>query len=238
MPLTETTLHLPYGVTTFAITVIETEHPKAAVFFAAGRGGSPLRHLGLLRAVARQGCTVIAPDFDLLPLTTPTLEELDTRIRQMEVCLQQFSPLNLPIMGIGHSLGCVVLLVMTGAKAYTFFGDKVIANTKWNFDKLILLAPAVDFFRHPEASVDVAARIHLRAGKKDAVVSPEGILAFKEKMTDQSKVEFHLDEYAGHFSYMDELPPNVEDCQPDREIFLSILAEEVGGFFGLDAKTE
>lgn len=133
-------------------------------------------------------------------------------------------------MGIGHSIGVVMLLLLTGAKARTSMGHEMVAKTRFKFDGLALLAPAVDFFRHPEALVNVKARIHLRAGNQDTVVTRNRILAFKNMLPDQSKVEFYLDEDAGHFSYMEVLPPQVIDCQPDRDTFLAVLAEEVGEF--------
>ncbi len=230
MHITESTRQLTEGSKAFDITLIEAGQPTKVVLFAAGRGGSPLRHLALLRAVVRQGCTVIAPHFDMLPSTTPTQQDLEIRIRQLELTLKQFAHINKPLVGIGHSIGGVMLLLLSGAKARTFMGHEVVAKTQFKFDGLALLAPAVDFFRHPEASVNVDARIHLRAGNQDTIVRPDRILAFKNMLPDQSKVEFYLDEDAGHFSYMDVLPPQVIDYQPDRKSFLSVLADEVGEF--------
>ncbi len=230
MHITESTRQLTDGTSFFDITLIEAEQSATTVIFAAGRGGSPIRHLDLMRLVARRGCTVVAPHFDMLPSTTPTQQDLEIRLRQLELVLSQYAPTNQPMAGIGHSIGAVMLLLLAGAKAHTFAGHEVTANAKWSFDRLALLAPAVDFFRHPEASVDVDARIHLRAGNRDTIVTPNRVLAFKNMLPDQSKIEFYLDEDAGHFSYMNELPPHVEDCQPNRKTFLSVLAEEVGAF--------
>lgn len=230
MQITENTLPHFDGINYFNVTLIQAEQPVAMVFFAAGRGGSPLRHLELLRSVARQGCTVIAPHFEILASTAPTQPDLDARIKQLDMILQRYAPDRLPIMGIGHSIGCVVLLLLAGAKARTFMGHEVVAKSRWKFDGLTLLAPAVDFFRHPEASVNVETRVHLRAGGQDTIVTPEHISAFKNILPDQSKVEFYLDEDAGHFSYMDLLPPQVIDCQPDRDTFLAVLADEVAKF--------
>lgn len=230
MHITESNIHIPDGNGSFEVTLIEAERPACVVFFAAGRGGSPLRHLGLLRSVARRGCTVVAPHFGLLPSTTPTPADLDTRIRRLELALQQYAQASKPIVGIGHSLGGVVLLVLAGAKARTLSGHEVAATTQWQFDGLALLAPAVDFFGHPEASLNVNTRIHLRAGNHDTIVPPNRVLAFKDKLPNPSTIEFYADERAGHFSYMDELPPHVKDEQPNRDVFLSVLAQDVGRF--------
>ncbi|WP_342644783.1 hypothetical protein [Mucilaginibacter sp. CSA2-8R] len=230
MHLTESTQQLTDGDSQFTITVIEAEQPAGVVVFAAGRGGSPLRHLGLLRAMARQGYTVIAPHFDLLPVVVPTMHNLDTRIRRLHLALQQYAPPGKPIMGIGHSLGCVVLLVLAGAKARTHLGDEVASARQWHFAGLVLLAPAVDFFMYPEASLDVQARIYLRTGNHDTMVAPNRVADLAGRLPHPPAVELHIDEDAGHFSYMDELPPQVNDCQPCRHTFLSILAEDVGQF--------
>ncbi len=230
MHFSESTQQLTDGQNTFTVTLIEVEQPAGLVVFAAGRGGSPLRHLGTLRALARQGYTVVAPHFDMLPAMAPTKQDLDTRIRRLQLAMQQCVSAGLSVMGMGHSLGCVALLVLAGAKARTRAGDEVAVSTPLNFDGLVLLAPAIDFFMHPDASLNVDARLYLRTGKQDSVVPPERVNVFAQKLSDPTKVDFYTDEDAGHFSYMDQLPPQVDDCQPHRQTFLSILAEDVGIF--------
>lgn len=230
MHFTEGTIQIEDGAGTFTVTLIEAEQPTAVVFFAAGRGGSPLRHMGLLRAVAQNGYTVVAPHFDMLHSTIPTQQDLGTRIRRFELTLQQYALNTKPIVGIGHSLGCVVLLVLAGAKARTIAGDEIVSNNRSNVAGLVLLAPAVDLFRHPAASVSINAPIYLRTGKKDTIVPHDWVLALTDRLAEKTNVKLVLDEDAGHFSYMNELPPRVEDCQPDRETFLSVLAEDVRHF--------
>jgi hypothetical protein len=56
------------------------------------------------------------------------------------------------------------------------------------------------------------------------------VLALTDRLAEKSNVKLVLDEDAGHFSYMDESPPQVDDCQPDRETFLSVLAKDICGF--------
>jgi pimeloyl-ACP methyl ester carboxylesterase len=230
MLLTESTTQIEDGADTFTVTLIEAEQSAAVVFFAAGRGGSRLLHMGLLRAVAQNGYTVVAPHFDMLLSTIPNQLDLDTRIRRFELTLQQYTSEKLPIVGIGHSLSCVVLLVLAGAKARTYAGDEIVSNNRSNFVGLALLAPAVDLFRHPAASVGVEAPVYLRTGKKDAIVPHDRALALTDRLAEKTNVQLSFDEHAGHFSYMDKLPPQVEDCQPDRETFLSNLAEDICEF--------
>jgi alpha-beta hydrolase superfamily lysophospholipase len=230
MLLTESTTQIEDGADTFTVTLIEAEQPTAVVFFAAGRGGSPLRHMGLLRTLAQNGYTVGAPHFDMLLSTIPTQQDLDTRIRRFKLTMQQYASDKQPMVGIGHSLGCVVLLVLAGARARTYSGDEIVSNNRSNFAGVVLLAPAVDLFRHPAASVGVTAPVYMRTGKKDVIVPHDRVLALMDRVAEKTSVKLGLDEEAGHLSYMDELPPQVDDCQPDRETFLSNLAEDICGF--------
>ncbi len=227
MHITESTQQLTDGQNTFAVTLTEVEQPVGVVVFAAGRGGSPLRHLGVLRALARQGYAVVAPHFDMLPAEAPTKQDLETRIRRLRLAMQQYALTGLPIFGVGHSLGCVALLVLSGAKAWTRARDEVAVHEPLNFDSLVLLAPAADFFMHPAASLNIGATIYLRTGEQDEVVPLNRVQALVLKLPDAAKVKFEIDEEAGHFSYMDQLPPQVKDCQPYRQTFLSVLAEDV-----------
>jgi alpha-beta hydrolase superfamily lysophospholipase len=230
MHFTESTIQTKDGAGTFTVNLIEAEQPTAVVFFAAGRGGSPLRHMGLLRALAQNGYTVVAPHFDILHATIPTRQDLHTRIRRFELTMQQYAPDNKPLVGISHSLGCVLLLVLAGAQARTHAGDAIVSNNRSNFAGLVLLAPAVDLFRHPAASVGVDVPVYLRTGKKDAIVPHDRVLALMDRLAATTNVKLSLDEDAGHFSYMNELPPRLEDCQPDRETFLSNLAKDICEF--------
>jgi len=52
----------------------------------------------------------------------------------------------------------------------------------------------------------------------------------KEVLSLQGPIDICLDEEAGHFSYMDELPPNITDSHPNRSKFLASLANDVGRF--------
>lgn len=218
------------GAETFSVTILEAQQPTCLGLFAVGRGGNPLRHLALLRAVARRGCTVIAPHFAMLASSFPTKEELDTRIRRLELAAEGYWRRDRPLRGIGHSIGTVALLVLAGGEARTFSGDRVVSGAKWNFDRLALFAPPTDCFRYPGALQAVAVRLHIRAGGKDAITPPAQAAFLQETLAHKAPVELCLDGDAGHFTYMDELPPHVIDPQPDRDAFLSTLAEEVARF--------
>ena len=225
-----TTFQIPDGAEIFTVTVLNAKQSTGVGLFSVGRGGNPLRHLSLLRSVAGRGCTVLAPHFTMLASSVPTKEELDTRIRRLELALDAYASVHKPIIGIGHSIGTVALLALAGGEARTFSGHRVISGSKWKFERLALFAPPADFFKHPGALKSVDVRMYIRAGSKDTVTPPAQAMELREILAKQMEVEFYLDEDAGHFTYMDELPPHVVDPQHDRNAFLSALAEDVAQF--------
>jgi hypothetical protein len=91
-------------------------------------------------------CTVIAPHFDMLTSLIPTKEELDRRVRRLEASAAEYFKSDLPIAGIGHSIGAVTLLALAGGQARTRTGDLVMPGSKLKFDRLALFAPPADFF--------------------------------------------------------------------------------------------
>lgn len=230
MDFSENTKQVEGNGKNFTVMVLEAEQPSCLGIFAAGRGGNPVRHLSLLRHLAHKGCTIVAPYFDMLTSLTPTKEELDGRIEQLEIVLQMYSHMHQTFVGIGHSVGATLLLTLAGGKAITFSGHHIGSNSIWKFDRLVLLAPPIDFFLHPGALESVDTQIYLRNGSKDTVTPSIKALLLKKTFEKQGQITFLLDEEAGHFSYMDELPPKTEDCQPDRNAFLSNLAEDIARF--------
>jgi len=219
------------GAEAFNVTVIEAEQTsKRVVLFAVGRGGNPSRHLPLLRSVAALGCTVIAPHFDMLNSLMPSKDELDGRVRRLAASAAEYCKADLPIVGIGHSIGTVALLALAGGEAQTLAGDMVISGPKLKFDRLALFAPPTDFFRRPGALKSVRVPIRIWVGARDSITPPAQARFLMEVLALQGPIEICLDKEAGHFSYMDELPPNVTDSHPNRGKFLASLADDVGQF--------
>lgn len=219
------------GAEAFNVTVVKANQTsKRFVLFAVGRGGNPLRHLPLLRSVAALGCTVIAPHFDMLTSLVPTKEELDRRVRRLEASAAQYFKADLPIVGIGHSIGTVTLLALAGGEAQTLAADTVMSGSKLKFERLALFAPASDFFRRSGALRSVRVPIRIWVGARDSITPPAQAQFLKEVLSLQGPIDICIDEEAGHFSYMDELPPNVTDSHPNRSKFLASLANDVGRF--------
>jgi predicted alpha/beta hydrolase family esterase len=225
-----TTQKLRDGAEFFEITVIEADQPSCAVLFAVGRGENPLRHLALLRFIAGLGCTVVAPHLDMLASSIPSGGDLDRRIRRLHASADEYVRRDLPLVGIGHSIGCVTLLALAGGEAETLTGDRITSRSKLTFARLALLAPPTDFFRRPGALHLVKTPIQVWAGAKDSVTPPSQALFLKEALETQVPISVCIDDEAGHFTYMNDLPPNASDPHPDRSVFLASLADDVGQF--------
>jgi predicted alpha/beta hydrolase family esterase len=228
--LRTTTQKLQDGAEFFETTLIEAEQPSCVVLFAVGRGGNPLRHCALLRFIAGLGCTIVAPHLDMLASSIPSGVDLDRRIRRLDASVDEYARTDLPLVGIGHSIGCVALLALAGGKAETLAGDRITSGSKWKFARLALLAPPTDFFRRPGALSQVKTPIQVWAGAKDQVTPPSQALFLKEALETQVPIEVCIDDEAGHFTYMNDLPPNATDPHPDRSVFLASLADDIGQF--------
>lgn len=213
-----------------AVTILEVHQPSCVVIFAAGRGGNPVRHLPLLRAVAQQKCTIIAPHFEMLTSLNPSKEELDWRIKQLEMVLNLYSTVDDAVVGIGHSIGATLLLALAGGKAVTLSGHRIGSGATWKFKRIVLLAPPVGYFLHPGALQSIDAQVYLRNGIKDTITPFSKAILLKETFEKHVEIKFLLDEEAGHFSYMDEPPPQTKDSQPNRKIFLANLARDIAQF--------
>ena len=62
-------------------------------------------------------------------------------------------------------------------------------------------------------------------GAKNSITPPAQARFLKEVLSLQEPIDICLDEEAGHFSYMDELPPNITDSHSNRSKFLASLAK-------------
>ncbi|MFO1068671.1 MAG: hypothetical protein U1E14_09125 [Geminicoccaceae bacterium] len=212
-----------------AVTLLVAERPRCIVLFAAGRGGDPQRHRPLLETLRARGCTVVAPRLALLPSPVPTGPELAARVDGLGTAADRHADAGLPLVGVGHSLGAVALLVLAGAEARTLAGEAVTAVPR-PIDRLLLLAPPAGFLLHPGALDAVSARVLIRVGGADTVTPPAQAALLRDRLARHVPAGLRLDPAAGHFSYMDELPPGVADAQPGRAAFLAALADDVARF--------
>ncbi len=215
---------------TFDVTVLQPASADRCVLFAAGRGGNPTRHLALMQTLAAHGALVIAPHFEMLASLAPTRDELMQRSQRLASAMNSYCPPDLPISGVGHSIGTVVLLTLAGAVASTLAGDQLTFKAERAFDRLVLFTPPTDFFRRPGALAAVTIALQVWAGGKDTITPPAHASFLKAALAGQAQVDILIVEQAGHFTFMNDLPPNVSDPHPDRSRFLQSLGEDVSRF--------
>jgi pimeloyl-ACP methyl ester carboxylesterase len=214
----------------FAVTKLETNRPFRTVLFAVGRGGDPRRHLPFLEALAERGCRVVAPHFDMLASPVPSNEELDERIARLEQALSVHAPDDLPVIGVGHSIGSTMLLTLAGAIGMTMSGTRLACAKKYSFDRLVLLAPATAFFRKPGALDALRVPIRIWVGRKDAITPPDHAAFLQTALEGKCSVDVRVADDAGHFTFMNQPPPGMEEPHPDRDVFLSELVHDTEEF--------
>lgn len=218
------------GADSFDVTVLEAAEPSHIVLFSVGRGGDPARHLPTLTTLADQGCLVAAPHFERLVSPIPSGSELQLRARRLRIALDHVMRPDLPAAGVGHSIGATMLLALAGAQAWTRVGQAVSITSDARLGKLVLLAPATDFFRAPGALERVRLPILAWAGTKDEITPSAQARFLKDTIGSRAPVRVRLVEGAGHFTFMDRPPPHVTDPFPNRDALLAELAEAMTRF--------
>ena len=214
----------------FEILLLESNEAVCTVLFAVGSGGNPDRHLPLLQSLAANGCSVVAPYFERVTSPRPTEEELILRARRLRLALDHAAKPGVPAIGVGHSIGATILLALAGAELWLGVGHQLPITHDERLMRLVLLAPATGFFQAPGALDALEAPLLVWAGSDDTITPPSQARFLKQAVDPRLPVEVRIAEGAGHFSFMNQLPPHIIDPLVDREAFLTELAAETGRF--------
>ena len=214
----------------FEVLVLKPAEPRVSVLFAVGAGGDPGRHLPLLRALAAHGCAVVAPRFEQLISPAPDADVLEMRARRLQLAFNELAQPHLPAAGVGHSIGTTILLMLAGAAATTTARETVRVPLERRLKRLALMAPATDFFSAPGALLGVTASIGAWAGTRDEITPPGMAQMLENALLGIVPVKVRIIADAGHFSFMNEPPPQAMEPLPDRDSALKHLAEEVAEF--------
>jgi pimeloyl-ACP methyl ester carboxylesterase len=214
----------------FEVALLEAAQPRAVVLFAVGSGGNPERHLPLLTSLQEGGLTVVAPYFERLLSPMPTEANLLTRARRLRLALDQVAQSPLPTAGVGHSIGATMLLALAGGQVWMSERTRLNGVPEARFQRLVLMAPATDFFRAPGALDAVKIPIQVWAATKDVITPPAQATFLSQALSDRTAVDLHVVEAADHFSFMNVRPPQITESLPDRDAFLAALAVKVGQF--------
>lgn len=212
----------------FEVTLLRAKEARHGILFAAGAGGSPLRHLGLLQTFSRNGISVVAPHFERSTSPMPSKADLLERSQRLALAQSEFGQHYASITGVGHSLGTVILLMHAGATAWTRTGEKVTYSGRQYLNQLVLLAPPADFFSAPSALASVQVPVKIWTGGKDTLTPPSQALFIQSEI--QTVTDVYVVNDAGHFTFMNTLPPHITDSHPSRESFLLNLGEEISRF--------
>jgi len=218
------------GADSFEVALFEAAAPSAAVLFAVGGGGNPERHLSLLTSLHESGCTVAAPYFDRLVTPTPAEGDLLMRARRLRLALDQIDQIaqsRLPTTGVGHSIGGTTLLALAGGQAWMRDQTRLESAAEPRLARLVLLAPATDYFCAPGALDAVDLPIQVWAASKDVITPPAQAEFLCQALADRGAVDLHLVEDADHFSFMNIRPPQTTESLPNREAFLAELTAKV-----------
>ena len=224
-----TTLTLQDGGEHFEVTVLEASEPTRVVLFAVGRGGDPQRHLPLLRSLAATGITVVAPHFKMVA-PEPSEDDLMLRGRRLTLALESTPNPSLPVAGVGHSINATLLLALAGGRLWTRLESQPAIEPCRRLDRLVLLAPALGFFRVPGALNEVRILILAWAGTEDIFAPPADVEFLKRALECRLSIDLQIVKGAGHFSFMNSPPPQFSEPLSNREAFLNDLAMQVGSF--------
>jgi pimeloyl-ACP methyl ester carboxylesterase len=225
------TQSLKDGDETFDVTVVEPATPSRLVLFAVGGGGNPERHLPLLTALAASGCAIAAPHFARMTSPIPTNVGLLLRVRRLRLALESIARPALPVAGVGHSIGAAMLLALAGGHIWMRPGAPLAIPPEDRLhdrlDRLALMAPATGFFRAPAALDAVRTPILAWAGTNDTITPPAQAQLLADVIGPRVPVTLRVAEGAGHFSFMDNPPPQTTEPLADRDAFLSDVRADV-----------
>ena len=157
------------GSESFEVSVHEAARISPVVLFAVGAGGKPERHATLLDALAKSGCTVVAPHFERLASPVPSEVDLTLRARRLSLALDAFVQPGTTAVGVGHSIGAATLVALAGAQMWLGPGRRVNIAPDGRLTRLALLAPPTGFFQAPEALDAVRVPILAWAGSEDGI---------------------------------------------------------------------
>jgi pimeloyl-ACP methyl ester carboxylesterase len=214
----------------FDVTLLEPQTPTSIVLFAVGAGGNPERHLPLLNGLARRGSCVVAPHFERLLSPRPTFEELHLRARHARLALDAVTQSKKPFTGVGHSIGATILMAMAGGQIWIDADRKLCIQGDERLTKLVLLNPATGFFQAPGALEKIRAPMLVWAGTEDTMTPLAQVEFLQQKLLGQLQIDVRVVEGAGHFSFMNILPPKTVDTLTNREALLADLEVEIHQF--------
>lgn len=224
------TVTLKDGAEIFMVSVHEATRTSPVVLFAAGAGGLPERYATLLDTLCKSGCTVVAPHFERLASPVPSEAELILRARRLSFALEVFAPAGVTAVGVGHSIGASILVALVGGVMWLGPERRVDIVPDIRLTRLVVLAPPTGFFHAPGALDAVRVPMLAWVGSEDTITPPEQTEWLARSLYDPRSVSVRITEGAGHFSFMDAIPPQAVEPFQNKQAFLSKYSSEVCKF--------
>lgn len=218
------------GAELFTVSVRASQTTSVLVLVAVGAGGNPERHITLLESLAQSGCTVVAPHFQRLVSPIPTEQELMLRARRISLTLDTFLKPGSIAVAIGHSIGAATLIALAGGRMCLGPGRCINIPSDSRLSRIALLAPPTGFFQAPGALDAIKTPISIWTGSEDDITPPSQSLWLAQAMHDTQAVDLHIADGAGHFSFMDQIPPHAIEPLKHKQSFLQKLSDELCRF--------
>tara|TARA_R100001377_G_C3191713_1_gene110879 strand:+ start:1076 stop:1774 length:699 start_codon:yes stop_codon:yes gene_type:complete len=214
----------------FSVSVYESEISSRFLLFAVGAGGNPSRYDSFLSGLASFGYFVVAPHFEMLRSPRPSEEELTLRARRLSLALENYSSGFDLVYGVGHSIGATTLVAMSGAKIWLGPELHVSLKTQRRFSRLVLLAPPTGFFLGPGALDEFSIPIQVWVGSEDHITPPDQSKWLADALSKKQAVDLKIIDGAGHFSFMDKIPPNTVEPLDNKRIFIRECARDISEY--------
>ncbi|MDZ7869372.1 MAG: hypothetical protein U5L02_09285 [Rheinheimera sp.] len=218
------------GSDSFEVSIYEAASSSPVVLFAVGSGGQPTRHTSLLDSLVRSGFTVVAPHFERLSSPMPGESELILRAKRLSLALDAFVQSSATVSGVGHSIGAATLIALAGAQMWLGPGRRVNIAPDHRLTRLALLAPPTGFFQAPGALDAVRVPILAWVGSEDSITPVAQTEWLADAMRARQTVDVRITEGAGHFSFMDQPPPQTTEPLANKQAFLQEHSSEICKF--------
>ena len=218
------------GSESFDVSVRKGKASAPLVLFAVGAGGNPERHVTLLDTLTESGCTVIAPHFSRLASPRPTEAELTLRARRLCLALDVLGQSGATVSGVGHSIGAAILIALTGGQMWLGPSQRVNISADVRLSRLALLAPPTGFFQAPNALDAVRPPLQVWVGSADSITPPAQSELLTQTIRGWQTVDLRVIDGAGHFSFMDQSPPNTIEPLQNKQAFLREHSSEICRF--------
>lgn len=213
----------------FEVDRLLPERAARVALFAPGAGGDPARYRTILAALADAGCLVVAPHAERMG-AYPTGDQLALRARRLRRAIELVDEPELPVVGVGHSIGAMLLLALAGAQAWLGPERPLALPREPRLARLAILAPTTGWFDAPGGWDALGLPILAWAGGADPITPPLHAERVARALAGRAEVDLRVTEEAGHFTFMDAPPPGTSEPHPDRPAFLAEVAREVSLF--------